>query len=132
MINRQDVKEIFYEEVENVHTLLKWAWKELSWEAKKQREIFVKDFQNKVNTLSDKEKQFLVDFIEEWWAEGFDFSAKSFIEREFPEKKDQLLEIVYWERISRKEGSTPWDRSYYFSRWNCCSQWVMNLFTIRY
>lgn len=79
MINRQDVKEIFYEEAGNVHTLLKWAWKELSWEAKKQREIFVKDFQNKVNTLSDKEKQFLVDFIEEWWAEGFDFSAKSFI-----------------------------------------------------
>lgn len=95
MINRQDVKEIFYEEVENVHILLKWAWKELSWEAKKQREIFVKDFQNKVNTLSDKEKQFLVDFIEEWWAEGFDFSAKSFIEREFPEKKYQLLEIVH-------------------------------------
>lgn len=98
MINRQDVKELFYEEVEeveNVHKLLKWAWKELSWEAKKQREIFVKDFQNKVNTLSDKEKQFLVDFIEEWWAAGFDFSAKSFIEREFPEKKDQLLEIVH-------------------------------------
>ena len=95
MINRQDPKEIFYEEVGNVHTLLKWAWKELSWEAKKQREIFVKDFQNKVNTLSDKEKQFLVDFIEEWWAAGFDFSAKSFIEREFPEKKDQLLEIVH-------------------------------------
>ena len=90
-----EVKNILKEYAKDNFTFLKWVRKELSWEAKKQREIFAKDFKNKVNALSDKEKQFLVDFIEEWWAGGFDFSAKSFIEREFPEKKDQLLEIVH-------------------------------------
>lgn len=95
MVNIQDVKEILKEEAGNTHTLLKWAWRELSWEAQKQRAAFAEDFQSKVNALSDKEKQFLVDFIEAWWEGGFDFSAKSVIGREFPERKDQLLEIVH-------------------------------------
>lgn len=95
MVNIQDLKEILKEEAGNTHTLLKWAWRELSWEAQKQRAAFAGDFQSKVNALSDKEKQFLVDFIEAWWEGGFDFSAKSVIGREFPERKDQLLEIVH-------------------------------------